>query len=314
VYSRIVDCQLSIGVTSHHAAPSADRSKAQMTDPQLPRVLAPVVTPFFSDLEIDTPRFLEHCDQLVQSGAGLTLFGTNSEANSLSLSERGELLGAVLAHGIPTKLLIVGTGTCSIPETVALTEEAVHAGCPGVLMLPTFFYKNQTTAGVVAYFSEIIERVADGRLRIYLYNIPSLSGVSISTEVVRQLADRYPTAIAGLKESSGDWATTQVLMQEAVERGLDVYVGSERFLLQALAAGGRGCISATANVNARAIVDLADNPERADANDKQRGLAAMRTAFENSGSLISVVKANLALRYGHDGWRRVRPPLQAISR
>lgn len=285
-----------------------------MNEPQLPRVLAPVVTPFTQDLEIDTPRFLAHCDQLVQSGAGLTLFGTNSEANSLALSERAGLLDAVLAHGVPTKLLMVGTGTCSIPETVDLTKESVQAGCPRVLILPTFFYKNQTTSGVVAYFSEVIERVADERLRIYLYNIPSLSGVSISIEVVRQLADRYPTAIAGLKDSSGDWATTQALLQEAVERGMDVYVGSERFLLQTLAAGGRGCISATANVNTRAIVDLANDPESADADDKQRGVAAMRAAFESSGPLIQVVKANLALRYGHDGWRRVRPPLQAMSK
>jgi len=285
-----------------------------MNDPQLPRVLAPVVTPFSRDLEVDTPRFLSHCDQLVQSGAGLTLFGTNSEANSLALSERSGVLEAVLAHGIPTKLLMVGTGTCSIPETVALTEEAVQAGCTGVLILPPFFYKNQATSGIVAYFSEVIERVADERLRVYLYNIPSLTGVSISIEVISQLADRFPTAIAGLKDSSGDWPTTQALLQEAVERDLDVYVGSERFLLQALASGGRGCISAPANVSARAIADLANNPERADACGVQRGLAAMRTAFESSGSLISVVKANLALRYGHDGWRRVRPPLQSISR
>ena len=311
--SRTVDCQPSIDVASHHPAHPADRLKAQMNDPQLPRVLAPVVTPFSQDLEIDTPRFLAHCDQLVQLGAGLTLFGTNSEANSLALSERAGLLEAVLAHGVPTKLLMVGTGTCSIPETVDLTKEAVQAGCPRALILPTFFYKNQTTSGIVAYFSEVIERVADKRLRLYLYNIPSLSGVSISIEVVRQLADRYPTAIAGLKDSSGDWATTQALLQEAVGRGLDVYVGSERFLLQALAAGGRGCISATANVNARAIVDLANNPECPDADDKQRGLAATRAAFEDSGPLIPVVKANLALRYGHEGWRRVRPPLQPMS-
>lgn len=285
-----------------------------MNTPQLPRVLAPVATPFAPDLEIDISRFLAHCDQLVQAGAGLTLFGTNSEANSLALSERSRVLEAVLAHGIPAELVMTGTGTCSIPETVALTNEAVRAGCPGVLMLPTFFYKNQTTAGIVAYYSEVVERVADERLRIYLYNIPSLSGVSISVDVLGQLTERYPMAIAGLKESSGNWSETQPLLQEAVGRGLDVYAGSERFLLQTLAAGGRGCISATANVNARAIVDLANNPESPVAEDKQRGLTAARTAFEESGPLIPVVKAHLANRYGHDGWRRVRPPLQAINR
>ena len=283
-----------------------------MDTSRLPRVLAPVATPFTPDLAVDTARLLAHCDQLVGAGAGLALFGTTSEANSLSLEERRGVLEAVIAHGIPNGCLMPGTGTCSIPETAALTTEAVRAGCLGVLMLPTFFYKDQTTDGIVAYYCEVIERVADERLRIWLYNIPGVSGVSISVEVLARLAGRYPTVIAGVKDSSGDWPTTQALLRAASSGGLDVYVGSERYLLPTLAAGGRGCISATANVNARAIVDLAGDPEGPHAEARQRDLTATRSAIEDSGPLIAVVKAHLARRYGHDGWCRVRPPLQAV--
>ncbi len=284
-----------------------------METPRLPCVLVPAATPFAPDLTVDIHRFLAHCDELVRAGAGLALFGTTSEANSLALSERRTVLEAVLVHGIPAELLMPGTGTCSIPETVALTSEAVQAGCAGVLMLPTFFYKDQTADGIVAYYCEVIERLADERLRIYLYNIPAVSGVSISVDVLGRLADRYPAVIAGLKDSSGDWPTTQALLHEAVPRRLDVYAGSERYLLATLAAGGRGCISATANVNAAAIVDLAEQPGRADAEARQRDLTAMRDALEASGPLIPVVKAHLAARYGRDGWRRVRPPLTALE-
>ena len=284
-----------------------------MSTHRLPRVLAPVATPFGPDLAVDTARFLAHCDELVRSGVGLALFGTTSEASSLGLDERRSVLEAVLAHGIPAGLLMPGTGACSIPDTVTLTNEAVQAGCPGVLMLPTFFYKNQTTAGIVAYYREVMERVADERLRIYLYNIPGVTGVPVSVEALRRLADQYPATIAGVKDSSGHWPTTQNLLHEAASRGLDVYVGSERYLLRTLAAGGRGCISATANVNAAAIVDLADHPEGPDSDAEQRRLTAERSAMEESGSLIPVVKARLAIRYGHDGWRRVRPPLEAFS-
>ena len=284
-----------------------------MNTPRLPRVLAPVATPFTPDLAVDTARFLAHCDELIRAGAGLALFGTTSEANSLALDERRLVLDAVLAHGISPEFLMPGTGTCSIPETVALTNEAVRAGCPGVLMLPAFFYKNQAASGVVAYYREVIERVADERLRIHLYNIPSVSGVPISVEVLTRLADQYPAVIAGLKDSSGDWSTTLALLHQAAPRGMDLYVGSERHLLPTLAAGGRGCISATANVNAAAIVDLAEQPQSPDADTKQRRLTEMRSAFEESGPLIPVVKAHLAARYGHAGWRRVRPPLEASS-
>ena len=284
-----------------------------MSTSRLPRVLAPVATPFAADLAVDTARFLAHCDALVAAGAGLALFGTTSEANSLSLDERRRLLDAVLDHGLSPTVLMPGTGTCSIPETVALTSEAVRAGCPGVLMLPTFFYKDQTTAGIVAYYREVVERVADERLRIYLYNIPAVSGVSISVEVLSRLADHYPTVVAGLKDSSGQWPVTLALLREAAPRGLDTYVGSERYLLATLAAGGRGCISATANVNPAAIVELAEHPDASDADDRQSRLCAARSAFEESGPLIAVVKARLAERYGHDGWRRMRPPLTALS-
>lgn len=284
-----------------------------MSAHRLPRVLAPVATPFGPDLAVDTTRFLSHCDELVRAGAGLALFGTTSEANSLGLDERRRVLEAVLAHGIPAGLLMPGTGACSIPDTVTLTNEAVRAGCPGVLMLPTFFYKNQTTAGIVAYYREVMERVADERLRIYLYNIPGVTGVPVSVEALVRLTDQYPATIAGVKDSSGHWPTTQALLHEAAPRGLGVYVGSERYLLRTLAAGGRGCISATANVNAAAIVNLADHPEAPDSDAEQRRLTAARAAMEESGPLIPVVKAQLAIRYGHDGWRRVRPPLEAIS-
>ena len=279
-----------------------------MKSPQFPRVFAPVVTPFTSDLAVDTERFMVHCEELIRAGAGLALFGTTSEANSLALDERRRILEVVLASGIPKGMVMPGTGTCSIPETVTLTNEAVRAGCPGVLVLPTFFYKNQTTAGIVAYYREVIERVADERLRVFLYNIPGLSGVSISVDVLSQLADHYPEVIVGLKDSSGHWPTTLALLDLAAPQGLSVYVGSERYLLATLAAGGRGCISATVNVNAPQIVDLAEQPDCLDARTKQRHLTAMRSALEESGPLIPVVKAQLAVRYGHDGWRRVRPP------
>lgn len=72
-----------------------------MSAHQLPRVLVPVATPFGPDLDVDPARFLAHCDELVGAGAGLALFGTTSEANSLGLDERRRVLDAVLAHGIP---------------------------------------------------------------------------------------------------------------------------------------------------------------------------------------------------------------------
>jgi 4-hydroxy-tetrahydrodipicolinate synthase len=62
-----------------------------------------------------------------------------------------------------------------------------------------------------------------------------------------------------MKDSSGDWAYTESVIKLLAPAGFRVYAGSEVFLMRALRAGGVGCISATANVNPKAIADLAAN-------------------------------------------------------
>src|SRR3989440_3934890 len=135
-------------------------------------VLAPVVIPFKNDLSPDSQRFIAHSKWLLSQNCGLAVFGTNSEANSLSMEERSMLLDALVAAGIDPSRMMPGTGCCSITETVKLTAEAVKRGCAGVLMLPPFYYKNISEEGLYRYFSEVVQRVANTRLRIYLYHIP----------------------------------------------------------------------------------------------------------------------------------------------
>ena len=149
-----------------------------------------------------------------------------------------------------------GTGCCSLSETVRLTSRAVALGCAGVLLLPPFYYKGVTDEGLYRSFSETIERVGDARLRIYLYHIPPVSQVGISLGLIERLLKAYPTAIAGMKDSSGDWSNTKAVLDRFSKAGFDVFVGSETFLLANMRNGGVGAISATANVNPAKIAAL----------------------------------------------------------
>jgi len=121
--------------------PAFEESTMSKTQQRIRGVLSPVVTPFDKDLNPDTARFINHCKWLISQGCGLAAFGTNSEANSLSVNERMALLDAILAAGIDPARMMPGTGCCSISDSVRLTEHAVKAGCAGVLMLPPFYYK-----------------------------------------------------------------------------------------------------------------------------------------------------------------------------
>ena len=161
-------------------------------------VLAPVVTPFTADLRPDPARFVGHCRWLLEQDVGLAVFGTNSEANSLTVPEKLALLDALADAGLSRERMMPGTGCCAFPDTVELTRRAVQLGCAGVLMLPPFYYKGVSDDGLFASFAEVIERVGDAKLRIYLYHIPPVSQCPISLALIERLLARYPGIIACL--------------------------------------------------------------------------------------------------------------------
>jgi len=281
--------------------------------PRIKGVLSPVVTPFRADLSPDPKRFVAHCKWLLSQNCGLAVFGTNSEANSQSSEERMALLDALVEAKVDTARMMPGTGCCSITETVKLTAHAVKHGCAGVLMLPPFYYKGVPEDGLVRHFSEVIERVGDARLRIYLYHIPPVAVVGITPGLVEKLMKRYPTAIAGMKDSSGDWNNTKTFLDAFAKQGFDVFVGSESFLLAGMRNGGVGTISATANVNPAAIDKLYREWQGADADAQQQQLNVVRDALSKKYVMISALKAAVSIYSGDAEWANVRPPLLALT-
>jgi 4-hydroxy-tetrahydrodipicolinate synthase len=287
-------------------------------------VLAPVVTPFKADLSPDRERFIRHCQWLLSQNCGLAVFGTNSEANSMSAEERSTLLDAVVAAGIDPSQMMPGTGCCSITETVELTAHAVKHGCAGVLMLPPFYYKNVSEEGLYRYLSEVVQRVGDTRLKIYLYHIPPVAIVGITPKLIERLLKAYPNAIAGMKDSSGDWNNTKTFLDAFAEtarpaRTFDVFVGSESFLLANMRNGGVGTISATANVNPAAIHELYAATKFENRESKleqlQSKLNVVREVFSNGKfpSMIAALKQAIAIYRSDPEWTRVRPPLVELA-
>jgi 4-hydroxy-tetrahydrodipicolinate synthase len=296
-----------------------------VTSKRIRGVLAPVVTPFRADLSPDRERFITHCRWLLSQNCGLAPFGTTSEANSMSIDERMSLLDALVAAGIDPSRMMPGTGCCSSVETVALTAHAVKHGCAGVLMLPPFYYKDVSEEGLYRYFSEVVQRVGDARLRIYLYHIPRVAIVGITPGLVERLLKAYPNAIAGMKDSSGDWKNTKTFLNAFAEtarsarNGFDVFVGSETFLLANMRNGGAGTISATANVNPAAIYELYTVASAVSADvdlePQQMQLNVVREVFSSTKfpSIIAALKQAIAIYANDPEWTRVRPPLVELT-
>jgi len=276
-------------------------------------VFAAVLTPMRADLAVDRAAFARHCRRLLDEGChGLGIFGTTGEANSLSVAERVAAWEALVEDGIPAEKLLPGTGACALPDAVTLTREALAVGAPGVLALPPFYYKHVGDDGLFAFFAELIERVGDDRLRLFLYHIPPMAQVGFSAELIGRLLEAFPGIVVGTKDSSGDAARIEQVCRSFPH--LTVFAGSERFLLDTLRWGGDGCISATCNVTAaqsRRVYELwAAGDPSADA--EQAALTETRGFLEGFPP-IPGLKALMRERTGEEGWAHVRPPLVALD-
>jgi 4-hydroxy-tetrahydrodipicolinate synthase len=274
-------------------------------------VLVPALTPFATGLEPDADRFTRLCRWLLAEGAnGLAIFGTTSEGNSLSVAERNRLLDRLVEDGIPAARLMPGTGACAIPDAVELTRHAAGLGAGGVLVLPPFYYKNQSDDGFFGYFSEIIQRLGDARLKLYLYHFPQMSAAPVSPALIARLLKSYPATIAGLKDSSGDWDGTKRLIAEFPD--LAVFPSSESRLMEGLGLGAAGCISATANIQPGAIRKLIDAHGSDAAQGWHARISAVRSVVEGY-PLIAALKAIMAHVTGDDGWLITRPPVTGLA-
>lgn len=307
----VVDAPYPLVTGSIHDIMALESAMHQSHLHRLEGVFAPVLTPFDSKLAPNNKAFIEHCRWLTDGGVGLAMFGTNSEANSLSVSERLLLMDALLEAGLDPARMMPGTGCSSLTDTVTLTRNAVSSGVSGVLVLPPFFYKGISEDGLFVFYSEVVERVADPRLAIYLYHIPALSGVPITLALIERLLKRYPTAIVGAKDSSGDWTNTKAMIDNFASDGFAVFPASESFLLEALRIGGAGCISATANINPSGIRALYSGYKTSQAEMLQSRATSIRQIFQPL-PMIAAMKATLA-HWRHDpSWSHLRPPLTTL--
>jgi 4-hydroxy-tetrahydrodipicolinate synthase len=273
--------------------------------------MAAVLTPLHDDLSPNHDTWLAHCRDLLDQGcSGLAVLGTTSEANSFSVSERLSMLDALGASDIDTGLAVPGVGSCAIPDTVELCRKSLEIGAAGVLMLPPFYYKPVTDDGLFAAYSEIIQRVGDSKLKILLYHIPQNSGVPITLPLIEKLVAAYPDTVIGIKDSAGDFANMQAMVEGFPE--FRVFSGSDAYLLNILRIGGAGSITACNNIAARQSAAVLANWQGDDADTYQSALSAIRLATQKF-PLVEALKEAMARRTGDESWRALRPPLMPLD-
>jgi len=274
-------------------------------------VYAASITPVDGSGEPDGPRLIEHCQWLMQQGVtGVAPLGTTGEGNSLPFSFRLSVPARFRDAGFSSSKVIFGTGSCSAGDAIVATRAVVDAGFTNALVLPPFYYKNVSEDGVFNYFDRLVNGVGSDDLRIYLYHFPQLSMTPITVPLIKRLKAEFGPIIAGIKDSSGDFSGTLEFVKAAED--FDVFPGSEAVLIEGLAKGCVGSISATSNASAAltAATYAANGTDAAAA--LQEKLTAVRLAIAEY-PLSAALKQIEAWRRSDESWRAVLPPNTVLS-
>ena len=287
-----------------------------VSPPGLPGIWPALLTPLRADLSIDHARYAAHARALLEAGCGgVTPFGTTGEGPSFTVAERREAVDALVTGGVPASRILVSVSCAALPDAVALARHAQDVGAWGVLLLPPFYFKGVSDAGIVAAFSQVLDAVADRPLRVVLYHIPQVAAVALSQGVIKELLRRYPRNIVAIKDSQCDRAHSLALAEAFMAPGsplMGVHVGNELDLPALAACGSRGAVSGLANFMPRVVHRLATEP---DATRTAADHARVERLLGGLGgyALIPALKAIMAAQTGDAAWLRVRAPLVALD-
>lgn len=268
-------------------------------------VIAAVPTPISEDGQPLKERFLSHCRYLLENGCdGLNVLGSTGEATSFSGAARREVM-AWAAQGLPRERLMVGTGSPSLAEAIALTEAADDLGFPVALVLPPWYYKPLSDDGLFSFYASLHKALGARRIQIWFYDYPQLTGIRIPPQVIARLTALSPERFGGLKDSSGNLEHCDAVL--AAAPGIAVFPSSETALENGRARGFAGCISATANLTSPLCQQLWQG---------KTSVAAQVTRLRQriaAQPLIPSVKHLVGRLHGDEVWRRVLPPFLPLE-
>ncbi len=270
-------------------------------------IWAAVLTPLDRELSPDAALAVPYYRELLARGCdGLNLLGTTGEAMSLSVRQRLTFMEAVASSGLPMKRAMAGTGAASLDDAVALTTAAFDCGFAAALVMPPFFYRDVGDDAIAGYFDALFARTNPPRGRVLLYNFPRMSGIAFRPQLVDRLIERFPKAIAGMKDSSNDAQLQSDIL--AAHQGFAMLPGSESDLLAAKRRGVTGCISGSVAL----WPELAQAVFTAEDEAQARELTRRRSELDGL-PFIPIVRHLVARERRDAAWERILPPQRPLD-
>lgn len=266
-------------------------------------VMPAITTCFTEELQIDHGFMAKHCRWLLDNGcSGIVALGSLGEGATLSFDEKLEVLQTCVRAVQGRGPVIASISALTTWEAVALAKAAGEKGCRGLMVLPPYVYKGDWRE-MKAHMAAVFRATS---LPCMLYNNPIAYGTDFLPEQISELAAEHENFEA-VKESSTD-ARRVSAIRALVDRRLEISVGVDDAILEAIGVGATGWVAGLTNALPRESVDLLNlgiQGESDKAFELYRWflpLLRMDTVY-NFVQLIKLVQAEVGM-----GNARVRPP------
>ena len=257
---------------------------------------------FNKDLSLNIDKTILHAENIIDKGChGVAIFGSTGQAQLVSISEKIKLLNK-LSKSKYKNNFIIGNGLNSLSETINYIKIALSLNFENFLIMPPAYYKYDDEE-VITFYSKIVEAAPNSR--IVLYNFEKLCGYKFSLECVRELVQKFPEQIIGIKDSSYN------IYKDLKLKDFSILPGSETKLVEGLELGCSGIITATCNVTAELSRRVYDDFVMKKAQTENKKLISVRSVFDKY-NLISGLHSYCAKE--NDIFKNVLPPLRLLSK
>lgn len=263
-----------------------------------------LATPFAPDGSVMHDKLFSHAKWCLDNGCdSVTLFGTTGEGPSLTSEERLSALAKAVEAGIPPEQIVLGVIPTTVSDAIEEVGVALEQNAKAVLLAPPFYFNGLHEDGVFQWYCAVLDALGARARNIILYNIPSLTQVPVSIEMIGRLRERFGAVISGVKDSSCDWSNTEPLVR--AHSDIDILVGDERDLAPAVRLGGSGAIGGLANLFPSQVHDLVEG--------RDNSFISELVELVISEPVVCSIKTIIAHQKSDADWSRPRLPLLGLS-
>ncbi len=266
-------------------------------------VIPAITTSFTEDLQIDHGAVTKHCRWLLDNGcAGIVALGSLGEGATLSFNEKVQILRTCVSAVDGRGPVVASISALTTSEAVAIAKAAADLGCDALMVLPPYVYQGDWRE-MKTHVATVFQATS---LSCMLYNNPVAYGTDFLPEQIRELAIEHENLDA-VKESSTDVRRVSAI-RALLDRRLEISVGVDDAVLEAIGVGATGWIAGLANALPRESVALFNqglNGESHKAFELYRWLLPLLRldTVPNFVQLIKLVQTEVGT-----GNPRVRPP------